>query len=100
MKKTNRILATVALSGAALGVIAAPAQAESAAAQPESASPVGTVGAMAHPGGLFGDVAFTLAELTSGMKMPDPDAMVEQAKNSPEGQAYMKAHPDMAAHQR
>lgn len=77
MKKTNRILAAVALSGAALGVAASPAQA---------------VAGMGQPGGVFGGVAFTLAELTSGMKTPDPDALVEQTKNSPEGQAYMKEH--------
>ena len=99
MKKTNRILAAVALSGAALGIAAVPAQAaDDSPASPMS--PIDSVGAMAHPGGLFGDVAFTLAELTSGVKRPDPEAMIEQAKNSPEGQAYMKAHPDLAAHQR
>ncbi len=96
MKKTNRILAAVALSGAALGIAAVPAQ----AADASPASTIDSVGALAHPGGLFGDVAFTLAELTSGVKRPDPEAMIEQAKNSPEGQAYMKAHPDLAEHTR
>ncbi|WP_441250771.1 hypothetical protein [Kitasatospora sp. McL0602] len=75
MNKPNRLLAAVALSGAALAVAATPAQA---------------VGGLGQPGGVFGSVAFTLAELTSGMPMPDTDAMVENAKNSPQGQAMMQ----------
>ncbi|MER5637458.1 hypothetical protein ABT095_10935 [Kitasatospora sp. NPDC002227] len=82
MNKPNRFLAAVALSGAALAVAAAPAQ---AAADPvQDVMPTGT------PGGIFGAAAFTLAELTSGATMPDPGKMVEDAKNSPEGQAMIK----------
>ncbi|AUG79140.1 hypothetical protein CFP65_4390 [Kitasatospora sp. MMS16-BH015] len=91
MNKPNRFLAAVALSGAALAVAAGPAQA--------AGSLVPTAGALGGaPGGLFGTAAFTLAELTSGMPMPDTDKMIEDAKNSPEGQAMAKQQGQQQGH--
>jgi len=79
MNKRNRILAGLALSGAALAatVGATPAQ----AADTESAA-LDQVADIGQPGGLFGTLAFTTTGLLTGVepKVPSPNAIVEEAK--------------------
>ncbi|MFI5531439.1 hypothetical protein ACIA8O_23190 [Kitasatospora sp. NPDC051853] len=72
MKKTNRLFAAVALSGAALAAAAAPASAAAPAGMPD----------ISKAGGVFGLVAFTGTELLTGVDPtpPDPETLMEQAK--------------------
>ncbi|MFD9129203.1 hypothetical protein [Kitasatospora sp. NPDC059571] len=77
MNKPNRLLAGLALSGAAFAAVlgASPAQ---AASEPG----LDTVADMGQPGGLLGATAFTATGLLTGVqpKIPDPQTFVEQAK--------------------
>lgn len=77
MNKRNRILAGLALSGAALATAmgAAPAQ---AAATPG----LDQVADLGQPGGLFGSAAFLVTGTLTGVepKMPDPQSIVDEAK--------------------
>ncbi|MEV8094262.1 hypothetical protein [Kitasatospora sp. NPDC085879] len=76
MNKPNRLLAGLALSGAAFATVlgASPAQ----AAEPG----LDQVADISHPGGLLGATAFTATGLLTGVqpKIPDPQSFVEQAK--------------------
>ncbi|GAA0684742.1 hypothetical protein GCM10010193_43290 [Kitasatospora atroaurantiaca] len=67
MKKSNRILAAVALSGAAFAVTATPAHA---------------LAGLGQTGGPFGAVAFALTDLVTGVPVspPDPNSIIEKAK--------------------
>ncbi|MFJ8045078.1 hypothetical protein ACIRBX_31705 [Kitasatospora sp. NPDC096147] len=79
MKKTNRLFAAVALSGAALAAAAAPASAAAPAGMPD----------VSKAGGVFGLVAFTGAELLTGVDPtpPDPETLMEQAKKQQQEEA-------------
>lgn len=75
----NRLLAAVALSGAALAAAAVPAHAAKTPGMPD----------IKNAGGLFGTVAFAGAELLSGVDPtpPDPEVLMEQAKQQQAEQA-------------
>jgi hypothetical protein len=79
MKMPNRLLAAVALSGAALAAAAVPAHAAKTAGMPD----------IKNAGGVFGLVAFTGAELLTGVDPtpPDPEVLMEQAKQQQAEQA-------------
>ncbi|GGR06183.1 hypothetical protein GCM10010195_71660 [Kitasatospora griseola] len=78
MTMRNRFLAGLALSGAALATTLGAAPAHAADESP-ALDQVADVG---QPGGLLGTLAFTGTGLLTGVepKMPDPHAIVEQAK--------------------
>ncbi|WP_371498611.1 hypothetical protein OG871_21550 [Kitasatospora sp. NBC_00374] len=88
MNKRNRFLAGLALSGAALAtaVGATPAQ----AAPTPGLDQVADIG---QPGGLFGTAAFTVTGLLTGVepKMPDPQAIVDEAKKQKQEQDAQQA---------
>ncbi|GAA2743056.1 hypothetical protein [Kitasatospora cinereorecta] len=76
MNKRNRILAGLALSGAAVATAlgAAPAQAATPA--------LDQVADIGQPGGLFGTAAFLVTGTLTGVepKVPSPQAIVDDAK--------------------
>lgn len=80
MTKRNRFLAGLALSGAALATtLGAAASAHAADTEAMALDQVADIG---QPGGLIGTVAFTGTGLLTGVepKMPDPHAIVDEAK--------------------
>ncbi|MEV4559635.1 hypothetical protein AB0K51_21935 [Kitasatospora sp. NPDC049285] len=90
MTKRNRFLAGLALTGAALATAmgAAPAQAATDTAALDQVADIG------QPGGLLGTVAFTGTGLLTGVepKMPDPHAIVEEAKHQKAEQDKASGH--------
>ncbi|QKW21085.1 hypothetical protein HUT16_20305 [Kitasatospora sp. NA04385] len=79
MIKPNRFLAGLALSGAALASALGAAPAHAADTEAMALDQVADIG---QPGGLIGTVAFTGTGLLTGVepKMPDPHAIVDEAK--------------------
>jgi hypothetical protein len=88
MNKRNRILAGLALSGAAL------VSAFGTAAQAHAEPGLDQVADIGQPGGLLGATAFTATGLLTGVqpKIPDPQAMVDEVKQEKAKQDAQKAH--------
>ncbi|WP_143200199.1 hypothetical protein [Kitasatospora sp. CB01950] len=86
----NRILAGLALSGAALATTLGAAPANAATATP-ALDQVADVG---QPGGLLGTLAFTGTGLLTGVepKMPDTHAIMEEAKQQKADEEAKKQH--------
>jgi hypothetical protein len=88
MNKRNRILAGLALSGAAL------VPAFGASAQAHAEPGLDQVADIGQPGGLMGLAAFTTTGLLTGVqpKIPDPQAMVDEVKQEKAKQDTQKSH--------